>query len=123
MLDFNHYDEVFAGIDKQVQALVKKTAFDVEASAKGNAAVDTGFMRSSIYVKTEDSSDNSAGGKDAFPEVEIPEHNAALIPVGAVYGIFVEYGTHKMGAQPFMTPAVEQARQPFLDALRLVVGV
>jgi len=120
--DFNLFDEVFAVIDGLFHQVVRKVAFDIEAGAKGRAPVDTGFLRSSIYVKTEDSSDNSASGPDAFPEVAAPEHNAAIIAVGATYGIFLEYGTHKMAAQPYLTPAAEEASASFLEALVAVAG-
>ena len=128
MLDFNHYDEVFAGIDKQVNQLVRKTALDAEGIAKQESRVRYGFMRGAWYVITENFSDYTdlappEPGYHEFPELAAPGHNEALIVGGAAHTVFNEYGTHKMAAQPMLTPAVEQIRQPFLDALQLVVGV
>lgn len=37
---------------------------------------------------------------------------------GVDYGIHQELGTTKMAAQPFMTPAAEAVRQPFLGGLK-----
>jgi len=121
-LEFNHFDEVFAGIDQQVNQLVRKTAFDIEGSAKQESRVRYGFMRNAWYVRTEDSSDYTslsapAPGYREFPEIAAPGHNEALIVGGAAHTVYNEYGTSKMGAQPMLTPAVERARQPFLTAL------
>lgn len=117
MEEFNRWDAVAEEIDQQVNKLVRVTAFKVEASAKRSAPVDTGFLRNSIYVRTEDSSDARAQGGDLFPELPAAEHNAAYIAVGAQYGIFQEFGTSHMPAHPYLVPAVESIRQPFLEAL------
>lgn len=39
-----------------------------------------------------------------------------IIQDGVEYGVFLELGTSKMPAYPFMLPAVEVWRQKFLDA-------
>jgi len=46
------FNQAFNGIDSlmQAEAVVDKTAFDIEAGAKINAPVDTGALRSSIHV-------------------------------------------------------------------------
>jgi HK97 gp10 family phage protein len=41
----------------------------------------------------------------------------ARVNVGAFYGLFLEYGTEKMGARPFLTPAAEAKRGPFVAAV------
>jgi HK97 gp10 family phage protein len=76
----------------------RKAAFDIEAHAKANAPVDTGNLRNSI---------NTTGSGLAY-EVTSP----------AVYSVYQEYGTRKMAAHPFMTPAVELVRPAFLAAMR-----
>ena len=125
--DFDHWDETFAEIDKKVNQLVRKTAFDIEATAKRESRVRYGYMRNAWYVRTEDSSDYKdlappEKGYQEFPEVAATPHNEAWIVGGARHTVFNEYGTHKMAAQPMLTPAVEQARQPFLDALEKVTN-
>lgn len=81
---------------------VQKAAHDVEAHAKGRAAVDTGNMRASIAA-------SQTGALSA-------EVNA-----GAYYSVFVEFGTYKMGAQPFMVPAAEAVRPMFIAAMSRLV--
>lgn len=54
---------------------------DIVLFAKAGAAVDTGFMRDHI------------------------EKTASAVVSRAGYSRYVEYGTYKMAAQPFMRPA------------------
>lgn len=41
-----------------------------------------------------------------------------LVTVGEFYGLFVEYGTRRAGARPFLTPAAEAHRAAHRKALR-----
>lgn len=43
------------------------------------------------------------------------------VNVGAAYGIFLEFGTRKMVARPFLVPAVENFRQSFIDQIKALV--
>lgn len=94
--------EIVAGMRGKATLAVRKAAKDVQGQAKGGAAVDTGFMRSNIRTM--------AQGKYAS---EVISH--------AEYSVYVEYGTYKMGAQPFMVPAAEAVRPSFIAAMRQVV--
>jgi len=44
-----------------------------------------------------------------------------IVADGVNYGIYQELGTSKMGAQPFMSPAVEDVRGGFMQAAAQVV--
>jgi len=82
---------------------VMDTAFEIETDAKLKAAVDTGFMRNSIFVE---------------PDENPPENTiAATVGVAAEYGIHVDQGTVNQKAQPFFTPAVEKGRKSFKDKM------
>lgn len=123
MEEFDHWDAVFAQLDHTVNQVVRKTAFDAEAIAKPLARVDKGNMRNEIYVRTEDSSDRTtSAAADTFPEVPATPHNEAWLVGGSGHTVFNEFGTVHMSAQPMIVPAAEQVRQPFIDALRKVVG-
>jgi HK97 gp10 family phage protein len=80
---------------------VHKTAHDIEAGAKQRSRVDTGAMKSgwqtTIHGPFEAEVSNSV------------EHS-----------IFNELGTESMPAQPMLTPAVEEAREPFERAMAAV---
>jgi HK97 gp10 family phage protein len=71
-------DEVYAG------------ALDVQGAAKRRVPVDTGRLRNSIAVETEQ------GGL------------SATVGTNVEYGPFVEYGTRRAHAQPYLFPAFEQ---------------
>lgn len=51
-----------------------------------------------------------------------PEDLVAISVVGAFYGVYVEFGTVNMDAQPFWTPAFKLARAQLLNGLRSVMG-
>lgn len=83
-------------IERQVPAraaaIIHGVAQDIEGEAKQNAPVDTGDMRDSIAAE-------QTGPAEAKVEV------------GEFYGHFVELGTRKMAARPFLVPAAEKARR------------
>ena len=68
------------------------------ASAPGQApASDTGNLVSKIIVKQK-------------------TRNITNVESNANYSAFLEYGTSKMEARPFMLPAFEKSKKPILDA-------
>lgn len=77
---------------------VWKTASDIEADAKAAAPVRTGNLRNSIQAQR-------TGPLEA------------LVSVGADYGIFVELGTVRRPATPYLGPAAERHRPAFLAAI------
>lgn len=89
-------DQAEREIRARVQALAAKAALDIEAHAKARAPVDTGLLRNSITA------------------VEVTP-DSWLITSPVRYSVFVNYGTSKMAARPYMEPAVEAVR-PMLEA-------
>lgn len=88
---------------QKFRLLVKKTSYDVEALAKVRCPVDTGALRSSIQTTIEN--DGMTG----------------VIAVGMEYGPHVEFGTDRQRAQPYLTPAVEDQRAPFLEGVARIL--
>lgn len=84
-------------------AIVKKAAFDVEGGAKDRAPVKTGFLKNSIATEFEN------GGLQA------------TIGPAAEYGIYVELGTKRMRARPYLKPAFERVRAGFIRAWESLV--
>lgn len=82
--------------------VVVKTAFDIEATAKQLAAVDTGNMRDSI-------------GVDVSPL-------QAVIGPTVNYAPYVEYGTSRQAPQPFMGPALDRHTLAYIRAMEKVAG-
>jgi HK97 gp10 family phage protein len=87
----------------EVEGIVRKTAFLLEGKAKQLAPVDTGFLRNSITTQKLADATYS-------------------VAVGAEYGIYVEFGTRWMRAQPYFTPAIEEARRYFDGELKKLVA-
>ncbi len=116
VMDTRPLDKLVKKAPEKGDRAVRKTAFQIETDAKILAAVDTGAMRSSVHTVTSkgsNASTNLALAQGLRPGVEVAEAppvtrlGLAYVGVGVEYGIFVEFGTYKTSAQPFIVPAVE----------------
>lgn len=94
-------------VGSKLSAVVRKTAHDIEATAKSLAPVDTGNLRGSIT--TEITGDGRFGSM------------SAEIGPTASYGQYVEEGTSRMAPQPYMLPAAER-HMPAFEAAVLAIG-
>lgn len=100
---YNHFPKIAASLSPKVGVVIAKAARDIEAHAKSNAPVDTGYLRNSIT------------------SVQVgPTHWRVLAQ--AHYALYVEMGTYKMAAQPFMGPAVDTVVPTLTAAISKVVG-
>lgn len=91
---------------KKAGTVVIATAAAIQRDAKLFAPVDTGMLRSSI---TRESTRTVYGASSEIgPEVN--------------YGAYVEEGTWRMAAQPYLTPAAERNTGPFVETLAAVAG-
>ncbi len=97
------YAAELAGESKSLRArasqVVRKVAFDTEATAKQLAPVDTGNLRSSITTQV------------------TGDGLSATVVATASYAHWVESGTSRMAPQPFMGPATEQNTPLFYEAM------
>lgn len=90
-----------ARVEPLAQAVVTKSAADLQRLAQSAAPVDTGFLRSSIST--------TVGRLEA--EVGPTAH----------YGIYQELGTSRMGPQPYLFPALDQVTPGFEQAIAQVI--
>ena len=92
-----------AGAQLKAGQVVRKAGADVERIAKQRAPVDTGHLRNSIGTTT---------------------HSPTSVEVGptASYGIYLELGTYKMAAQPYMGPAADAVEPLFVAAIEQLGG-
>lgn len=117
---FNHFEEIANALKPAVSQVVRKTALDLQAQAASRAAVDTGFLRNSVYTVTAQGSSYHSGDK-MLPEVAGPsDDQSASVAVGAEYGVYVELGTTHAPAQPYFYPAVEAVRPGFESAVAAI---
>lgn len=87
---------------------VKKTAKDIEGTAKVLAPVDTGNLRASVTT-----SDLRSVSQDS---------PAAEVVASASYATYLEFGTSRMPAQPFMRPAADLHKPGFEKAMGQIIG-
>ena len=97
-------------VGRDVSVAVKAAAERVKAAGQSNAPKLTGTLAASI-------------GIDMYGDGRSVGLTAVVGPT-ARYGLFVENGTSKMAAQPFMGPALESEGPRFADELgKAVEGV
>ncbi len=101
-LEFEGEEELKAKIEElskkapiKCKEALRKSAILVEKEAKQKCPVDTGRLRSSItHQVTEELGGNAHGAK---------------VGTDVHYGIYVELGTSKMAAQPYLVPALKES--------------
>ncbi|NOZ27964.1 MAG: HK97 gp10 family phage protein [Chloroflexi bacterium] len=102
---FNRFPEIARRAPETTRAAVAKAAHDIEAHAKMVVPVDTGNLKNSIHTVIE---------ADGF---------RGVVATGVEYAPYVEYGTRRMGAKPYMTPAAERVRPEFIEAMKRIAKV
>ena len=93
----NRIPAIMAKMPGAVSAVVRKTAYDILDTAQDIVPVDTGYLGGSIT-----------------PTVE--EYSATIQPA-AEYAAYVEFGTYKMRAQPYMRPAADMHEPRYAAAM------
>jgi len=77
---------------------IRKAALDIEARAKAIVPVDTGNLKNSIQAQKE-------------------KEFTWIVGTHVEYAPYVEYGTYKMAARPYLGPAAEEVRPQLLAAI------
>ena len=92
---YNHLPALIAAVEANSRSAPKRVADRIAQTAKGLAPVDTGALRDSIV------------------SVSIESGKKADVMATAEYAPYVEMGTYKMAAQPFLYPATQQHAEEF----------
>lgn len=90
-------------MEQRAEMFVAKAAMDVEREMKTRVPVDTGFLKNSIQA--------ARTGPAQW-----------TVTVGAEYGLFIDWGTARMPARPFVAPSVAAVSPNFLAAMRTLVA-
>lgn len=98
VITHNRLGALAAQLPGLANAIVGKTVADIEAEAKALVPVDTGALKNSITGEMT----GTAEGQ---------------VSVGQEYGPYVEYGTARQAAQPYLTPAADRARPRLVAAV------
>lgn len=121
-LDTTELDRLVKELPEMEDEIVRSTAFAAMGRmvAHAEASVDTGANMNSIHVKTIDFDGSGvaiAAAKAANPAAGIADfpkptkHGIAHVGPAMEYSLYLEFGTHKMAAQPFVYPAMEGVEQ------------
>jgi len=97
----NRIPGIIARFPGAVSKVVAKTAFDIEATAKARVPVKSGTLQRSIAA-------------------EVEQFSATIAP-HTEYDAYVELGTYKMAAQPYMRPAADMHEPKFVAAIDEIV--
>ena len=103
-ITFNRLPELVARVEDKAAAVVAQATWETALEVVRNCPVDTGYLANSIRAKT---------------------HGASGVVISsAEYWAYVEYGTCKMAAIPYVTPAVELVAPKFIEMMnRLIESV
>lgn len=96
---FNDIPKLRAALRPRASQIIRKAAFDIEAGAKTTVPVDTGNLKNSIQTHM-----------DGDIQATVAAH--------AEYAIYVEMGTYRMAARPYLVPALEAVRPSAEAAMR-----
>jgi len=91
---FNHLPRIQGQLERALSALVRKTAFRIEAKAKEDCPVDTGTLRNSIQTVVE-------------------SDTKATVGTPIEYAPYVHDGTRRMKGRPFLTEAADTEGKDF----------
>lgn len=114
-IEFKRLDKLYRSFEvSKVKArnetfkAIERTTKKAQANSKSIAPVDTGYMKAHInQLSTKRHGDVITGSYESE----------------AYYGGYVEYGTYKMAAQPYMRPGTKAAEPFFYQELRRLLSV
>ena len=89
-------DRIIRDCDMNAVQIINRMGFEIEADSKQRAAVDTGAMRNS-----------------GFTDAATQDDKTVTVGYTVEYAPYQEFGTYKMAAHPFLTPAVEKILNKF----------
>lgn len=119
-IDTRELDRLIRELPGNRRLVVRKVAFAVKARARLKAPVDTGALYNSIYVRLGKSGEMPAQGTQPLPQPG--DDDTAHVGPSVDYGGYVEFGTSKMGAQPYLQPAVNDVAEELRSNPQQFVG-
>lgn len=124
-LDDRRLNNLINQADDNTENFLKSIGFSVEARAKVKAPVDTSALRNSIYTSTkteEHGLDRSIADSLDREYYNLPRGSRTKVYVGPSmsYSIYVEFGTERQQAQPYLIPALEEVANQLQNHYRLI---
>lgn len=100
--DYLNIDE---SLVPELRTIVKNNGVQLVQGAQKRSPVDTGALRRSIRLSLENN------------------NLKAVVKTNVPYAKFVEYGTIRQKAQPFMRPSLRVQKAKFVKAIKNAIGV
>ena len=102
--------------------VVNKSAYEigliVEGQAKLLCAVDTGRLAGSVTTQASDHGTNPEAPATGADKIKAPtDENEVLVGTPVFYGPYLEFGTVRSNAQPFLRPALDLAQGKMLTVV------
>lgn len=98
----SHVDEVLNALQSQKAKILEEWGLTAEAYASDYCPVDTGRLRASISHDTDE--------------------DTMYLGTNVEYAPYVELGTSRMDAQPFLRPAIENHMDEYKDIMNDVLS-
>ena len=95
-------DALIATVPAQLEALLEIAARNIELKAKDRVPVDTGATKNSIIVTK-------------------PRNFQRRIGPSTKYAPYLEFGTHRMPARPFLVPALKSEEPKLQSAVAAMI--
>ncbi len=130
VIDTDRLNQILENLPGNRDQNVRAVAFAIERKAKVKAPLDTGALRNSIYVRTSKGAFSDGQPIAGLPDVvgnpvreELPQVNEGEAAIGpsVEYGIWLELGTGRMSARPYLGPAVNSSASEMQQAMTNVV--
>jgi hypothetical protein len=124
---FNKIDLAAPGIEHELRQEVASVAFEIEARAKSESAVDLGAQRASIYTVlsgVHDTYDEAVtAAREKNPNVEIVDKvEPSSVMISAVIGVGVDYAIYnELKGKAFLGPAADAVLPNFPNRIEQAV--
>lgn len=121
-----HGKKVMSVTDQAKIKALTAGALVVHGAAVNLSAIDTGNLRGSISYTVDNAvyGQDSGGGKAASKDQYIKptsDKDAAYIGTNVEYAPFLEFGTSKMDAQPFLRPALDNNKAKVARLMKKII--
>jgi HK97 gp10 family phage protein len=114
-----HGNEVKVAGKRVINKSVFEVGLVVEGQAKALCAVDTGRLRASITTASSGKQSEVEPKATNADKINKPTDNMeVLVGTAVFYGPYVEFGTIRSSAQPFLRPALDLAKGRVLTITR-----
>ncbi len=108
------YGKPLEGTDEAVEKTIEIACIKAMNRAAALSPVDSGLLRNSIGYKTNTS--QSSDGKLSIS----PKKHEGYVGTNVEYARYVEYGTRRQVAQPFLRPAIKALSNRDVDIIKAI---